>query len=210
MLSYFLDLIFPRTSLTGESGKWITDEERQKLASFPITETKKQLLERGLKFIDCIYAGSDYHNCPLLKKAISAYKFKRVRQLANDLSEIMLKNIPNLEGAILCPVPLHWSRQFSRGFNQSELLAKIIGEQLNIPVHNLIRRIRSTGHQVGRTRSERLTALKDAFRCTESNPSSRVILIDDLATTGATLDECAKTLKMAGAEHVEGWVIAHG
>jgi len=230
MFAFFLDLLFPRTSLTGEAGQWITDEERKQLASSPVIEKKPQLQERELEFIDCIYAGSTYPDCPLLKKAIHTFKFKRVRSLANDLAELMLKATPNLDDAVLCPVPLHWSRKFSRGFNQSQLLSDIVGAKLNVPVEHLINRIRPTGHQVGRSRAERLTALKNAFRCTSENPPSRacppkpldghslgggcwrrrVILIDDLSTTGATLDECAKALKKAGVERVEGWVVAHG
>ncbi|MBU0766567.1 hypothetical protein KKF55_02165 [Patescibacteria group bacterium] len=210
MLTSLLDLLFPRTSLTGEAGEWITDEERKQLASSPVIEKKGQLQARGLESIDCIYAGSNYPNCPLLKKAIHTFKFKRVRSLADDLAELMIKATPDLKDAVLCPVPLHWSRRFSRGFNQSELLSNIVGAKLNIPVQNLVKRIRPTGHQVGRTRSERLVALKDAFRCTSINPPLRVIMIDDLATTGATMDECAKALKQAGVERVEGWVVAHG
>ncbi|MFH1670708.1 MAG: hypothetical protein ABIA92_03935 [Patescibacteria group bacterium] len=210
MIQSFLDLLFPRTSLTGEAGQWITDEERKQLASSPVVEKKDQLQARGLEFIDCIYACSTYPDCPLLKKAIHTFKFKRVRSLSDDLAEILLKATPETSQAVLCPVPLHWSRQYSRGFNQSQILADIVGGELKIPVRPLVKRIRPTGHQVGRSRSERLTALKDAFRCTVDNPPPRVIVIDDLSTTGATMDECAKALKQAGVERVEGWVVAHG
>jgi len=61
-----------------------------------------------------------------------------------------------------------------------------------------------------RNREERLSALEDAFRFKSKIRPARVILVDDLSTTGATLDECAKALKKAGVERVEGWVIAHG
>jgi len=210
MLNQFLDFFFPRTSLTGKAGEWITGEERKQLASSPVIEKKPELQERGLEFIDCIYAGSTYPDCPLLKKAIHTFKFKRVRSLSNDLAHLMFKATPNLEGTILCPVPLHWSRKFSRGFNQSQMLADIVGEKLDVPVARLVKRIRPTGHQVGRSRAERLTALKDVFRCTSDNPPLKVILIDDLSTTGATLDECAKALKQSGVDRVEGWVVAHG
>ena len=210
MLTSLLDLLFPRSSLSGEAGEWITDRERSQLASYPIIERKEQLQARGLEFIDCIHAGSAYHNCPLLKKAIHTFKFKRVRSLSKDLGELMLKATPNISDAVLCPVPLHWSRKFARGFNQSQILADIVGEKLDVPVTKLIKRTRPTGHQVGRHRKERLTALKDAFAILPERFPGKVILIDDLSTTGATLDECAKTLKKSGVKQVHGWVIAHG
>jgi len=210
MLTSFLDLLFPRSSLTGEAGKWITEKERSQLSSFPVTETKEVLRKRGLNSIDSIYAGSSYQNCSLLKKAIHTFKYRRIKPLAYDLAELMMKTTPKINGAVLCPVPLHWTRKFSRGFNQSQILADIVGKKLDAPVHQLIKRIRPTGHQVGRQRDERLTALKDAFKYTANNLPSTVILIDDLSTTGSTLDECAKALKNSGVKEVFGWVIAHG
>ncbi|MBT7928906.1 ComF family protein, partial [Candidatus Peregrinibacteria bacterium] len=73
-------------------------------------------------------------------------------------------------------------------------------------------RTRPTGHQARRTRSERLVALNGAFKCVaeRSDSNKTVILVDDLSTTGATLNACAKTLKEAGFNNVIGWVVAHG
>jgi ComF family protein len=190
-----LDFIFPprqvELNATGILGK-------------PVTEEEAELRARGLKYIDKIYAGASYENSPQLHKAIHAFKYRSINSLADEMVKIMNRNIPDIDGAVVVPVPLHWTRKFSRGFNQSELLMK----SLNIPITNLLRRTRPTGHQMKRDKSERLTALKDAFRCTAKNPPPKVILIDDLSTTGATLDECAKSLKLAGVEQVLGWVIA--
>src|SRR3989338_3124544 len=121
-----LDLLFPTRSLTGKTGAWITDIERRQLYSFPVTENKQELMRRGLNFIDEIRSGSSYENCPLLHKAIHTFKYGRVKAIAEDLAKIMLGNSPALAGKTICPVPLHWTRKFSRGFNQAELLAEII------------------------------------------------------------------------------------
>ncbi|MBU0458973.1 hypothetical protein KJ652_03885 [Patescibacteria group bacterium] len=205
-----LDLLFPQRSLSGKSGEWITELERSELSSYPITENTEQLRSRGLKNIDAIYAGSDYQGCPYLHKAIHTFKYNRIKPLADDLAKLMLFNTPPLSDSVLCPVPLHWSRKFSRGFNQAELLATIVSRETNIPITNILYRTRPTGYQMKRNRAQRLVALKDAFVSTSKNPPPRVILIDDLSTTGATLDECAGALKRAGVKFVAGWVVAHG
>lgn len=209
MLSHLLDYLFPKRSLTGEGGRWITDAERLRLASFPVHESNEQLRGRELRFIDAIHAGSTYQNCPLLKKAVHAFKYKGVRSLSKDLTQVLLHAKPPTKEAVLCPVPLHWTRLFSRGFNQAELLAKDLSRECALPVRHLLKRIRPTGHQARRNRAERMSAMGGSFVCRIENPPPFVILIDDLATTGATLDACAAVLKHAGVKRVEGWVVAH-
>ncbi|MFH0770679.1 MAG: phosphoribosyltransferase family protein [Candidatus Peregrinibacteria bacterium] len=209
MWQFLLDFLFPRRSLSGEAGLWITDAERAQLKSFPVVEHTDALRKRGLTSLDGVWAGSAYRDCPMLKKAIRTFKYGRVRLLSWELATVMLAAVPPLEGAVLCPVPLHWTRRLERGFNQSDLLASLLSQKLSVPKRTLLRRAHATGHQAWRKRGERLTALQDVFRVCGTSPKN-VILVDDLATTGATLDACARALKEAGAERVYGWVIAHG
>ena len=132
--------------------------------------------------------------------------------MGEGLGRVLAEVSQKIPAGILCPVPLHWLRKFSRGFNQSELLALEVGAARGWEVKNLLKRTRWTGSQVGRRRRERLVGVKDAFVLgdgVEAIPH-RVILVDDLSTTGATLEECAKALKRAGVERVEGLVIALG
>jgi|GEM_PF-545031 len=252
MWQQFLDLFFPRHSLTGEEGAWITEEERRKLVPHPVVEETADLHRRGIRHLDRLVAASTYADCPFLKKAISAFKYGRVRGLDKELARLMVqafiegkdssllqkmnhgealggfdgtqrwsrpfegrvgsregnRRLPSRE-IVLCPVPLHWVRRFSRGFNQSERLARLLACATGLPLILLLRRVRWTGSQVKRHRAERLAALDGAFRCTVPDPPSCVLLIDDVSTTGATLDQCAQALKEAGVERVEGWVIAH-
>ncbi|MDD5026799.1 MAG: hypothetical protein PHH13_05530 [Candidatus Peribacteraceae bacterium] len=211
MFDLFLDFLFPRRSLTGKDGQWITAAERSRLASFPVIEREETLRKRGLKFLDTLRAASEYKDCLLLKKAIQTFKYGRVRSLAGDLAALIDTVAPPLKDAVLCPVPLHWTRLVIRGFNQSQLLADAVSAQRHLPVQKLLKRVRSTGHQALRPgRSERFIAIEGAFRCTAKDIPANVILIDDLSTTGATLDACAKVLKKAGAKRVEAWVVAHG
>tara|TARA_Y100000310_G_C20415773_1_gene684245 strand:+ start:112 stop:750 length:639 start_codon:yes stop_codon:yes gene_type:complete len=212
MMQTFLDFLFPRRSLTGAEGEFVTAEECARFKSFPVIEEKHALQARRIQWLDAIRAGSSYHHAPLLKKAVHTFKFKRIPGLAEHLTSLIEQApLPKLPvDAVLCPVPLHWSRQYQRGFNQAALLASALSSRKGIEVRQLLHRMRKTGHQSHRNRAERLVALQDAFVCRESHPPSFVVLIDDLATTGATLDACAHALKERGVSHVEAWVVAHG
>jgi len=181
------------------------------LRNFPIVESRSQLRAKHIRHLDRLVAGASYAGNPLLKKAVWTMKFRRVPDLADDLAMLLLHGARSIDvhGAMLVPVPLHWSRRFWRGFNQAEVLGAIVAAARAIPMHALLRRRRSTGFQSHRNREQRRHALLGAF-CTESQVPRRVILVDDIATSGATLDACAQTLKAAGAQWVEGWVVARG
>jgi len=212
MWQLFLDLFFPRRSLAGAEGEWITEQERRLLVAHPVIEETADLRRRGIHSLDRLIAASTYADSPLLKKAIRTFKYGRIAALDRELAQFLLKAVPvfsTSEQPVLCPVPLHWVRRFQRGFNQSELLARIVARERGLTVLPLLKRRRWTGSQMKRRRVDRLTAMDGAFCCTAEHPPSFVVLIDDLSTTGATLDECAKALKDAGVERVEGWVIAH-
>jgi ComF family protein len=104
----------------------------------------------------------------------------------------------------LVPVPIHALRRLERGFNQSELLAGELGRLAGLPVVRALRRTRYTPPQVGRSRAERQTNLLGAFAGDPRRPvrGARVVLIDDVRTTGGTLSECAGVLRAGGASQV--------
>lgn len=117
----------------------------------------------------------------------------------------------NLPDFVAVPVPLHWKRFNDRGFNQSELLAR----QLPIPVIPLLRRHRATSPQVKLSREQREKNVSNAFSFVKNARLNlplleRVLLIDDVFTTGATIAACAKVLKMAGVKEVKALVLTHG
>lgn len=123
------------------------------------------------------------------------------------------------EGPILVPIPLHPEREKFRGFNQAEIIAKLIAGSLKLEVSRILVRIKETDRQVGKNREERLNSMKDAFLINNSLTShsfnkegtnlKNVILVDDVWTTGTTMRECAKTIKKAYPEaKIWGWVIA--
>ncbi|MDD5469870.1 MAG: hypothetical protein PHO92_03705 [Candidatus Peribacteraceae bacterium] len=208
-----LDLVFPKRSLTGAGeGMFFTEEDMRVLGSDPVCEECGALRRRGLHSIDCIRAAMPYHASSLVKKAVHTLKYRRIPGVAEHLGGLLAEGCSSSlpPSSVLCPVPLHWIRRFWRGFNQAELLATVAGERTGLPVQRLLRRARPTGSQARRNRCERLTALAGAFRVCAAPLPRCVVLIDDLATTGATLDACAVALKEAGVQRVEGWVIAHG
>jgi ComF family protein len=109
---------------------------------------------------------------------------------------------------VIVPMPLHWRKRWQRGFNQAELLAREIGRRTKTPVKNVLRRVRNTASQAGLTSSKRRKNVSGAFQ-TSRRPKtgvalqgSRVLLIDDVMTTGATAASCARALKRAGASQV--------
>lgn len=174
----------------------------------------------ALSALDGIFTLGRYHEHPLIARLISSLKFQGNLRLAQSLGTLMAERI--IESGRLAEheehstlditaVPLHRTRLRRRGYNQSAVLAAALGAKLNLPVETLLTRTRNTKPQTTLRRAERLTNLVHAFSCTPSSDAlynRSVLLVDDVATTGATLDEAAQTLKRAGAARVWGCVIA--
>ena len=219
MFQFLLDLLFPRHSLLGDEGAWITESERKRLKLYPIRLDKQLLRKRDIKHLDCLIAAGSYESSPLLRKALRTFKYTRIKELGPELAMHIVASLrgllllPNSIGehdVVLCPVPLHWTRTFHRGFNQAEILASEIGKRKKWPVQRLLKRTRATGHQAHRKKAERMTAVRDAFVYTEKNPPACVLVVDDISSTGATLDACAFALKKAGVKYVVGLTVAYG
>jgi ComF family protein len=119
-----------------------------------------------------------------------------------------------LSGAdALVPVPLHWRRQWARRFNQSALLAEVIAKASTVPVtYRALKRVKATPQQVGLSQSARAQNVQGAFRVPPDGKAEvagrRLILIDDVLTSGATMDACARALLRAGAAQVDALVFA--
>jgi ComF family protein len=113
----------------------------------------------------------------------------------------------------LVPVPLHWRRLWGRRFNQAAALAKAVASQNGLPVlTGVLRRVRATPQQVGLSRSARAVNVQGAFAVTQDGKTAihgkRLLLVDDVLTSGATIDACARTLLRAGARSVDVLVFA--
>ncbi len=138
-----------------------------------------------------------------LQSLIHAIKYDGLSKLALEqgrrLGEAVLREKPHSKFDCIVPMPLHKLRRIERGYNQSERLAKGISEVIDVPVKELVARIRYTSTQTGFTLEGRKRNIKDAFECAVLLNGEHVLLIDDVFTTGSTLMECAKTLKQNGA-----------
>jgi ComF family protein len=140
-----------------------------------------------------------------MRELIHLLKYRRIAPLAEPLGRMMGSAFPRDERFdAIVPMPLHWQRRWSRGFNQAELLARALSKQTGLPVRLLVRRKRSTAAQAGLTNAGRRANVRGAFEVRRANSvrGLRILLIDDVFTTGATAGACAGALKRAGAERV--------
>ncbi len=139
-------------------------------------------------------------------------KYKHFFGLAEPLAELMVESWPAWEVSVdlVVPVPLHPIRRRSRGYNQSELLARHFCKRLNLPIDaKVLQRIRHTRPQVDVKAADRLANVAGAYRAKRGNVEGKqVLLIDDVCTTGSTLSEAAKALLAAGAKTVSGYCLA--
>lgn len=112
----------------------------------------------------------------------------------------------------LVPVPLHWTRRFTRGYNQSELIAHALSKTLNIPIMPLISKTNATKKQQNLTRKKRLQNLQNSFQIDRPLRNQKlpkyIALVDDVMTTGATMETLAQLLKSQGVERIDIWVLA--
>ena len=137
-----------------------------------------------------------------VRSAIHHLEYKNVRDLAEPLAELLTEAYQRTSPPVdqIVPVPLHRRRVRERGFNQAALLARGLGRRIGLPVvQNALVRAIYTAPQVGLGARERLENVRDAFHCTEASLSGqRVLLIDDVCTTGSTLEACAAVLRREG------------
>jgi ComF family protein len=143
-----------------------------------------------------------------LREAVHLFKFRGIRRLGRPLGRLLC-SLPVPKADMIVPVPLSKGRLRQRGFNQSLLLARSLSKDLGIHLSMdcLVKR-RDTPPQTGLGANERVKNLKNAFETRGDVAGKRVILLDDVMTTGATVRECAKTLARAGAGEIIVVVLA--
>lgn len=150
-----------------------------------------------------------------VRDMIHSFKYNRMTHLRKPLALLTLQGmrefVTDQNPHLIVPVPLHRSRLRERGFNQAVLLGSVLSRQLSLPIRtNVLVRTRPTEPQIELPAAERRSNVKGAFAVIrqESVVDKRILLLDDVMTTGSTMDECAKELKKAGAATVIAVTVA--
>ena len=168
----------------------------------------------GIKsYCDGVVCVGKYHHS--LKRALRDYKFNErpsfYRAFGELIADKINRSLREYPLDVIIPVPMSRKRKVQRGYNQAELIALKASKILSIPIDTrAIVKVKDTHRQSSLNRQERLTNLKDAFEVLGScsYEGKTILLVDDIITTGSTLNECSKALKQAGAKYVFGAVIA--
>jgi ComF family protein len=150
-------------------------------------------------------------------EAIHRFKYQRALWFENFLADLLIREAaPVLRGShwdFIAPVPLHSLKEREREFNQAEILAKHLSDATKIPLNTkLLRRVNSTMTQTRLTKQQRAENMRGAFAVrngVELN-GEKIIIVDDVFTTGATTSACAQALRAAGAGEVCVWTVARG
>lgn len=216
MFSWFLDLLFPPFCTScGQLGAFLCD----------VCETEIELIAQPLPLpspahLDQLRAAAWYQEP--LKTLLHTYKYQSVKEIGVSLGEFLAQNQPIPIATCCTAVPLHRQRQRDRGFNQSEVIAQTYARALHLFYQPLLQRVRFTVAQAQLTdKNDRQKNITNCFQLStplqKLKPSwwtdlnAIVIVIDDVTTTGSTLNECARVLKESGfAGAVIGLTVAHG
>jgi ComF family protein len=221
---FFLDIFFPKECVScGQKNTWLCQNcfSQIVLTKSPSCPFCKTLTSQGQFCSRCrrktsltgIMVTAYYEEGPL-KEAIRAYKYKFIKELVEPLSDLFINHLqqfPLFTNVVLAPVPLHKSRLRQRGFNQAALLAQKVADVFGAEYEeDALIRVRKTKPQVELSGKARKENVKDAFRCLKSNQvkGKNILLIDDVCTTGATLEACAYQLRREKVKQVWGLVLA--
>jgi ComF family protein len=219
-----LNLFFPPHCVGCQAlGDWFCEGCQEQIR--PVVPPLCQRCGRGLKAVGsqlCADCRSGHHAVEqirsavysegVLREAIHALKYDGITALVEPLASLMADYWSRCPMAVdvMVPVPLHRARQRRRGFNQAALLARGLSERTGIPVdEDILVRHRRTAAQVGLDADERTRNVRGAFRRVSAGAKGRAVLvIDDVCTTGSTLEACAVALQQGGVKSVKALTLA--
>lgn len=213
IFNFLLDLLWPQFCLgCGQEGSLTC---AACLAKLDILEPKPiHWPDLTASHFQACFVCLDY-NHKFIEKMIKRYKYDYIENLSKALSSILYRQAKKLDLApntIITNIPLHNYKRRKRGFDQTEILARRLGNSLHLDYQTLLRRIKKTKSQAQMTKTQRQKNIAGAFALL--NPAKKeltdrpVLLLDDITTTGATLDEAARVLQEAGYKKIKCLVLA--
>jgi ComF family protein len=153
-----------------------------------------------------VWIASRYSGLP--EQLIHTFKFERAQAAALEIAYLMHQALPHLRpGTVIVPVPTVTSHIRQRGYDHTDLLARALSRESKHAYDPALRRL-GQSRQVGAVRVQRLAQLRGAFRAAKPVAGKNILLVDDVVTTGATLEEAAWVLHRAGAKRINGLVFA--
>ena len=222
LVLFLADWLFPKECVgCALEGAWLCADCQKRLSWQPYqaclvcgAETDGKICQQHNWALDRVLAAADYDDL-LIKNLVKICKYHFSREAGEEMTKLLCgfwreHNFSLNSETIIVPAPLSRQRLNWRGFNQSAILARALAEDLKLTYDekNLVK-IKQTKPQVALSEHERLSNLRNCFIWKGEKLSDKtVVIIDDVATTGATLNECAKALKQAGAKKVWGVVLA--
>ncbi len=222
---FILDTIFPKYCVgCGLEGIWLCQKCKSKIIHIksPTCPYCKRLTKIGQVCPRCrkksnlngVIIAAYYEDGPL-KEAIHTFKYDGVFDLKKDLGEILVESLKkrNIKtNFVVISVPLHKYRLAQRGYNQAELLASLLAKSFNYKIiKNKLKRNKNKAPQITLSKKDRIENVKGIFGWIGDNKeikNKKIILVDDVFTTGSTLEECARVLRSNGAREVWGLVLA--
>ena len=213
LVQFILDILFPSFCVGCNTEGSVLCAECQSTIVIQRVPTRPT----GRSALSMIYAATEYREQKIASLLVGALKYHGVKRAADHCADILKTHLHLAQFApqknwLVTAVPLHKKRLRERGFNQAELIAKNIAAHYAIPYapHVLMRILHTTPQTEVRERAKRLENVKGAFVCYNAKTvrGKYIMLIDDVTTTGATFEACAKALKSAGAKKIIACAIA--
>ncbi len=218
----FLDFLFPQFCIKcGIPGTIICDDCRKdfseygKQRCFVCSKFSKNGVThkkcRSEYFPDQLIVVNEYGK--LEKEIIHRLKYRNGKMFAQTIADLIMKKLKSFDFTdyIICPIPLHKKRLMIRGYNQVELVAKALSKDLQLETRGLLTRTKNTRPQHELNKKERKANLEEAFQVSfKSKIPQKIILLDDLTTSGSTFEEATKALKSSGARRIICLAFARG
>lgn len=203
-----LNIIFPPYCVCCSKNGELLCSQCYRLIHFNCQPVNSDLFSQ--KYLDQALSLAVYQ--PPVSDLIKSLKYGRIKKISQVLAQLLYDhlNLPRCD--LITWAPISKKRLNDRGFNQAELIGKDLGKLMDIPTESILKKIKHTSKQARSSFKQRLENLQNSFsieeKFIESLSNQKIMIIDDVLSTGSTLDECARVLKTAGADKVVGIAVA--